>query len=298
VPVGKRIGRGIALVALLAACGSAHAEYKDSYMRGKRAYEDGDYAKAHDLFQQALGEHAEPSARFNPYGKVYTPYIPQHYLGMIALKQGDCAGVRAHWDASDNRQIMLQLPEIAAEEKQAGATCADKIAAKPTETAKPVVVEIPKPAGPPAQPPRTEPAPPKVEPLPQKPVATTETAKPPVPVAPPPPAPPKPVEKLPEKAAPPDALVQAFEQFLSGRYTEAAKINAENYTDAHSRFHAYLVRAAAKYTQARINGDDALLTSARADADAARALDAHTVPDAMLFSPAFREFYNGNSPKS
>jgi hypothetical protein len=298
VPVGKRIGRGVALFALLATCATAHAEYKDSYMRGKRAYEDGDYAKAHDLFQQALSEHAEPSARFNPYGKVYTPYIPQHYLGMIALKQGDCAGVHAQWGSSDNRQIMLQLPEIAAEEKQAGATCADKIAAKPAETAKPAVVETAKPAGPTAQPPRTEPAPPKVEPLPQKPVVTTETAKPAPPVAPPPPPPPKPAEKSPEKPVPPEALVQAFEQFLSGRYAEAAKINAENYTDAHARFHAYLVRAAAKYTQARINGDDALLTGARADADAARALDARTIPDATLFSPAFREFYNGTQPKS
>jgi len=291
VRAGERIRLAVALIAIAT---SAHADYKDSYMRGKRAYEDGDYAKAHELLQQALSEHAEPSARFNPYGKVYTPYIPQHYLGLVALKQGDCAGVRTQWGSSDNRQIMLQLPDIAVEEEKSGATCAGKIAANPpaeTAPAKPPVAEASKTLTPPVEKPplRPEPAPPKVEPAPQKPVVANESVKP----APPP----KPIEKPPEKTAPPDALVQAFEQFLSGRYAEAGKINAENYSDVRARFHAYLVRAAAKYTQARMAGDDALLQSARTDAAAARALDARAAPDAVLFSPAFREFYGESLPK-
>jgi hypothetical protein len=114
---------------------------------------------------------------------------------------------------------------------------------------------------------------------------------PPKPVLPPPPPPPKPAEKPPEKNAPPDALVQAFDQYLGGKYVEVARINPDAYADSHARLHAYLVRAAAKYTQARITADDTLLASAKADAAAARALDARLTPDATLFSPAFREFY-------
>jgi hypothetical protein len=115
------------------------------------------------------------------------------------------------------------------------------------------------------------------------------------PPSPPKPVPPveKPVEKpvAAEKTAPPEALVQAFDQYLAGRYAEVARINPDTYADAHARFHAYLVRSAAKYTQARMATDETMLAAARADAAAARALDGRTTPDATLFSPAFREFY-------
>jgi hypothetical protein len=260
---------------LLAIASSARADYKDDYAHGVKAYEAGDYGAAQKALKQALDAHAEPAARVRLYGQVFAPYVPQHYLGLIALKQGDCANARAQWGSSENRQIILQLPDIASEEERAGAGCGEKAVAK-TET----------PPKPPEKPSTTE-NPPK----------TVAVNPPPKPVVPPP-APPKPPEKPPvekppvaEKAAPPDTLVQAFDQFLGGRYTEVARINPDAFADAHARFHAYLVRAAAKYTQARIAGDDALLAAAGADAAAARALDARTTPDATLFSPGFREFY-------
>jgi hypothetical protein len=275
VPVGKLKTCRLLALALLAFASVAHADYKDDYARGVKAYEAGDYGAAQRWLQDALNAHAEPAVRMRLYGQVFAPYLPQHYLGLIAAKQGDCATMRTQWDSSDNRQIMLQLPDVASQEQSAGVACAGKTVAKTEE----------KPVAPPEKPP--------VENPPTKTVAVT-----PKPVTPPP-TPPKPVEKPPvekppvaEKAGPPDTLVQAFDQYLGGHYTEVARINPDSYSDTRARFHAYLVRAAAKYTQSRMAADDALLASAKADAAAARALDAHTTPDATLFSPAFREFYS------
>lgn len=261
-------------LAVLAGAVAAHADYKDDYAHGVKSYEAGDYAAAQKLIREALDAHAEPAVRARLYGQVFAPYVPQHYLGLIALKQGDCVTVHAQWDSSENKQIIAQLPEIAGEEQRAGAACGG---AKNVAKAEP-----PKPAVPEKSPAEERPPPPK----------EVVISTPPKPVAPPPP-PPKPVEKPPvaEKAAPPDALVQAFDQYLGGRYAEVARINPDAYADSRARLHAYLVRAAAKYTQARIAGDDTLLASAKADAAAARALDAKLTPDATLFSPAFREFY-------
>ena len=274
MPAGKRKILRVLAAGLLLCAGVARADFREDYAHGVRAYEDGDYGTAQKLLQQALEAHSEPSARMRLYGQIFKPYIPQHYLGLLALQRGDCAPVRAPWGSSDNRQILLQLADIAAEEEKAGSACASAVAKAGDKSAPP---EIP-----------AAPAPPK----------SVVVAPVPKPVTPPPPPPKPPAEKPPvekpvvaEKSPPPDSLVQAFDQFLTGRYADVARINADAYADAHARFHAYLVRAAAKYTQARMSADETMLASAKADAVAARALDAHTLPDATLFSPAFREFY-------
>jgi hypothetical protein len=85
--------------------------------------------------------------------------------------------------------------------------------------------------------------------------------------------------------------VQAFESYLAGRYADAATIDPESLSGARARFHALLIRAASRYTQAQLDGNDELLAAARRDAAAARALDARTMPDAGAFSPRFRTFY-------
>ena len=273
---GKRI-LGLGALSMLTFASVAHADFKEDYAHGVRAYEAGDYGAAQKFFQDALDAHAEPAARMRLYGQIFRPYVPQHYLGLIGLKRGDCATLRAQWGSSDNRQIMLQLPDIAAEEERDGAACSGAIAKAEQ-----------KPVAPPVE------KPPEV--TPQKAVAIAPAPKP---VAPPtPPKPPPVVEKPPvekpvvaEKAAPPEGLVQAFDQFLAGHYMDVARINPDAYADVHARFHAYLVRAAARYTQARLIPDEAMLAGAKADVVAARALDARTAPDATLFSPTFREFY-------
>jgi outer membrane biosynthesis protein TonB len=285
VRVGKR-QRWYAVVALIAAAGTAHADYKDSYSHGLEAYKDGKYAEARQLMQQALDEHAEPAAKIRFYGQVFGPYLPQHFAGLAAFKLGDCATAMAQWGSAANRQIAAQLPEIGGEEQRNAATCGQKTVAKIED----------KPAKPP------EPVIPKAtvaENPPPKTVVAENT--PPKPVTPPLKPTPPPVEKPPvekpvviARNTPPEPLVQAFDNYLAGRYADVARINPDSYADTRSRFHAYLVRAASKYTLSRISADEEMLKAARADAAAARALDARTTPDATLFSPGFRTFFEAS----
>ncbi len=66
------------LIAAIVAAPLAHADYRDSYARGLKAYRDGDFANARTLMQQAMSEHAEAAAKIRLYGQVYEPYLPQH----------------------------------------------------------------------------------------------------------------------------------------------------------------------------------------------------------------------------
>jgi hypothetical protein len=275
VSAGNACRIGAIAVGLLAAS-MAHADYKDSYARGLKAFRDGNLADARTLMQQAESEHAEPAVKMRLYGQVYEPYVPQHYLGLIAFKQGDCAGALAQWNSAPNRSIAAEIPDIAGEQQRDSSSCASKVAVAKKEE---------KPA--------------EILPPPTKPVeapAKTVAKNNPPPVAPPVvPSPKPPPEKAPvaSKGEPPPPLVQAFDDYLAGQYSEVARINPDAYADAHARYHAYLVRAASKFTLSKISADDQLLNGARSDVRAARALEA-TTPDAALFSPAFRSFYQEN----
>jgi hypothetical protein len=262
---------GVIAAGLLAAS-IAHADYKDNYARGLKAFRDGNLAEARTLMQQAASEHAEPAVKMRLYGQVYEPYVPQHYLGLIAFKQGDCAGALAQWNSAPNRSIATEIPDIAGEQQRDSSNCASKVAvAKKDEKPAEAV------------------APPVAKPV-EAPVKTVATNNPP-PVAPPKPPPEKP---LASKSEPPAPLVQAFDDYLAGQYSDVARINPDAYSDTHARYHAYLVRAASKFTLSKISADDQLLNGARADIRAARALEAGVAPDAALFSPAFRSFYQDN----
>ena len=270
MPAGSGLRIGWIALGLLAVS-IAHADYKDSYARGLKAFRDGNLAEARTLMQQAESEHAEPATKMRLYGQVYEPYVPQHYLGLIAFKQGDCAGALAQWNSAQNRGVAGEIPDIAGEQQRDSSTCASKVAVVKKEE-KPV-----------------EPTP-IVKPL-EPPVKTVAKNNPPPVVAPPK----SPAEKTPvvSKNEPPPALVQAFDDYLAGQYADVVRINPDAYADTHARYHAYLVRAASKFTLGKISADDQLLNGARADSRAARALDG-AAPDSALFSPAFRSFYQDN----
>jgi hypothetical protein len=274
----------------------AHADYKDNYALGLKAYNDGDYAKARELMQQAFAEHAEPAARVRLYGQRWEAYVPQYYLGMVAFKQGDCATALAQWNAPANRQVVAQVSEINSAQQRDAATCEQKVVAKTEDKPKPQPA-VPAPETPPAK-----------SPVAESPQQKTVTPKPidtaPEPVAPPAkradvavakPAPPvvtPPVAKAPPASnTPPAPLEEAFENYLAGRYAKVTRLNPEAIPDARARFHAYLVRAAARFTLAQISNDNGELDGARADARAARTLDGRATPDAALFSPRFRTFF-------
>ena len=295
MPAGK--SRAWLVFGALCAATLAHADYKDNYALGLKAYNDGDYAKARELMQQAFAEHAEPAARVRLYGQRWEPYLPQYYLGMVAFKQGDCATALAQWNAPANRQVVAQVSEINNALQRDAATCEQKVVAKTEDKPKPqptaaetppaktVVAENPpsKPAPQPVAPKPAETAPEPAVPAKRVDVAV---AKPTPPVVTPPVAKPPPPSNT-----PPAPLEEAFDNYLAGRYAKVVRLNPEAITDSRARFHAYLVRSAARFTLAQISSDNAELDGARADARAARALDGRATPDAALFSPRFRTFF-------
>jgi hypothetical protein len=301
-----RAGKSRAWLVLGALCAAtlAHADYKDNYALGLKAYNDGDYAKARELMQQAFAEHAEPAARVRLYGQRWEPYLPQYYLGMVAFKQGDCATALTQWNAPANKQVVAQVAEINSAQQRDAAACEQKVVAKVEDKPKPqpAAPETP-PArtavaeNPPAKATPTQPVP--AQPSAPKPVdSAPESAAPPakrVDVAVAKPAPPvvtPPVAKpAPAANTPPASLEEAFENYLAGRYAKVVRLNPDSLTDTRARFHAYVVRAAARFTLAQISNDSGELDGARADARAARALDSSATPDAALFSPRFRTFF-------
>jgi hypothetical protein len=289
VPAGSTLLSRCAAVALLGAAALAHADYKETYSRGLAALKDGNYGEARALFQQALSEQPEPALRVRLYGQRWEPYLPQHYLGLAAYEQGDCATALAQWASAGNRKIAAQLDEIRSAQQSASAKCEQKGLAAKEPAKPPAVAETPAVAA-------TNPPPDKTAATESKPAAKPDVVAKPANIAtvekPPAPKVDKPVPPtVAASGAPPSTLVQAFNGFLAGRYAEVDRLDPASFGDARSRFHAYVVRAAARYTLSEISGDKDLLDGARADARAARALDAKTAPDGALFSPRFRAFY-------
>jgi len=100
-------------------------------------------------------------------------------------------------------------------------------------------------------------------------------------------------DAAPAKAGPPDALVQALQNYIGGRYLAATRIDPAALTEPRARFHAYVVRSAARFMLASTGlGDQGLFDAARADARAARAIDPRTPLDAATFPPRYRAFYD------
>jgi hypothetical protein len=176
------------------------------------------------------------------------PYIPLHWLGVIASLRGDCKAAADHWNNPANRRMIARLNLLRQQEQQLLANC------------KPLDATLPPP---------------------------DNTPKPPPPVAPVAPEPAAPV-----KPVPPDALVQSLQNYIGGRYAAAARIDPGALTDSRAKFHAYLVRAAARFMLANTGVDANALDGARADVRAARALDPHAVPDVATFPPRFLTFYS------
>jgi hypothetical protein len=271
----------------------ANADYKQDYGHALEAYKSGNLAEAQKLFAQAAAEHPEPAERTKLYGMRFEPYLPQHYLGLIAAQSGDCGRARAQWAAAGNADVVAKVGDAAADEKNAAARCGGAVAQnKPAAPAPAPTPSTPAPAPPPvastaqkpAQPTTTEPA----RPLPPPVVASNKPVEPSVR-----PSPSEAPSERPaaDKAAPPDQLVMAFDSFVNGRLGDVARINPDAYADSRARFHAYIVRSGARFTLAQISGDQAMLESARADARAAKQLNAGSAPDAVVFSPRFRDFY-------
>jgi hypothetical protein len=275
------------MLAALLAASPVLSDYKDSYSRGLEAAKDGDWATVRQRMQEAIQDNPTAAQRVRLYGQRWEPYVPQFYLGLAAFKQGDCATALAQWRSSANSGVIASVPNLKAEQDRSSAACDTRVAQQPkpeppkTEprpgtggtggTTAPTTPdggrEPPRPPPPKTEPPKTEP--PKPEP---------------------PKAPPKPAE-TPLAQRVPATLLEAFRNYLGGRYAEVARINPDSFSDARSRAQAYLIRAAARQIQAEIDNSAAGLDAARADIRAVRAASPGLVPDPALFSPRFRSLY-------
>ncbi len=319
MPAGSaRRGRWLA-AALLAAAAGAHADFREDYSRGLAALKDGNYAEARQLLQKALSAQPEAALRVRLYGQRWEPYLPQHYLGVAAFRMGDCAAALALWNSAENKQTIGQVAELQGEQQRDIAECSKTLVAKKGDEAAPAKAATPAPG-------ETKPAESKTagtksaesraaetkssvaaaaapesaakaadasakapaELAKTAPPATAEAAKP---ASSRPAAAPQPVPADASPSAPPDSLIAAFDKYLAGRYSDVAAIDPNGYRDARSRYHAFLLRAAARYTLSQVGGDDSLAEAARDDIRAARAANAKGSPDATMFSPRFRNFF-------
>jgi len=270
--------------ACLAAAVAAHAEFKDDYALGLKALDKGRYLDARRYLDKALAAQGEPVDKIILNGSIEQPYIPYHFLGLVALKLGDCDLAKAQWSNPMNARMLGRLNQIRQQEQRLLAGCQPKALTADTAQ-KSTNAEPPPPVpAPVAEPPPVAATPPPVasveKPAARKPpadkVAPAEESK---------------AAEAAKPAGPPSRLVQAFDNYLAGRYDAAARIDPVSLTGTRARFHALLIRAAARYTQSLIAGNKDLLSAARADAVAAHALVPDAAPDAALFSPRFRAFY-------
>lgn len=282
----------LAIAALLAAS-AAQADWKKDYDRGVKAAESGNWAEAGSAMRSALAEDAEPSARKRFQGVVYKVYVPHHYAGLAAYRQGDCRTAMEFWGNAANASVVSGIAALDSVQDKGVADCNAKLAAATTPAKPPVATTAPS-TTPSTTPSATAPNTASTTPAKPPTVATTTPAKPPVatPAKPPEVAPAKPATPPAPTATPaPAALVQSAEHFALGRYAEVVKADPNSFGDARAKAQGFLLRAAARYTLAQLAGNDAALEPARADVRAARAASNAVVPDETLFSPRFRAFY-------
>ena len=75
---------------------------------------------------------------------------------------------------------------------------------------------------------------------------------------------------------------------------EVAALDPGQFSDKRARYHALLVRAAARHTQSQLQGSSgsAALAAAQGDIRSAKALVPGQQPDAALYSPRFITLYS------
>lgn len=281
---------------LLALCAAfaAHADFKRSYAEGLDASRAGDWATVRQKMQEALAEEPTPVAKLRLYGTRFDAYVPQYYLGLAAYRQGNCQEAVANWENAAARAIIAGNDTLSGVANAGLADCRQKLAAtapapRPAPTA-PTPTPTPAPTAPIASnTPSTSPSTPAPRPTTPAPAPTTPAPRPVAPAPAPAPPPPKPVAA----STAPEALSRALDAYLAGRYTEVAALDPGQFSDNRARFHALLVRAAARYTQSQLAGagGSAALAAAQADIRSAKALAPGQQPDAALYSPRFIALY-------
>lgn len=295
--------RALGLALLLAAAAPAHADYKRDYAQGVDAAKAGNWGDVETFMTSALKESSEPQAKVKVYGMRFEPYVPQYYLGLAAYKRGDCGAAMRAWADGPTKAIVDGNPALSGPFNDGVRDCGSKVASNPTTPPNNPTASNNPPSNP-TTPPTVKPNPPTSNPT--SPPTSNPTSPPTSPTTPPTnpvasntpptsPTTPPTVKPTPPAASdePPAELLTAFDSYLSGKYSQAAQVNPAQLSDTKARYQAFLVRAAARYTQSLMAADGAsLLAGAEADVRAAKALSPAGTPDPSIFSPRFKQFYS------
>lgn len=268
-----RAHRLLALLAGLALAAPILADYKQDYARGAKAAGDENWNEVETLMRKALSESSTPVARVRLYGQYFAPYVPQYYLGLAAYRQGDCTAAMRWFGDAAAASIINDSGQFKGIADEATRTCKSKLAALKPPPTKPV-------QAPPVQAPIERPVvnnvPAKLPvQAPQTPTATT--MNPPLATVP----------------ALPAALQGLLDDYLNGRFSKAATADANTLSNT-ARFHALLLRSAARYTLFELQPVEAASQKSAAEGDIriAKSLAPGKSPDAAFFSPHYRKFFS------
>lgn len=275
-----RVGiRHCLLMALLVASAGALADWRRDYGFGQQAIDKGNWAEAESLMRSAQSEEPAAALRKRMQGTRFEAYVPRHYAGYAAFKQGACGRALDYFNDASTRDVVAQVPELAAQAQQVRRGCggADNTVADTGKPPVPTAAVIDKPVvAAPEPPPRAvpTPTPPTVANTPPKPAPTPVQAPVTAPAA----------THLPAPAA----LRSVIGLFLAGNYDAALRASDAGMSDPRARALLLLVRAAAGFTNAELKGGDAAAVArAEQDVRASRRL-MRIDPDPILFSPKVR----------
>jgi hypothetical protein len=275
---GSDVARALLAGAALVVAAAVHAQgnFRESYARGKEAAANSRWTEVEARMREAIAAEPTPQARVRIYGMRFEPYVPQYFLGLAAYRQGDCAEAQRQWTHAPTAAVLAGDPTLQGVVEQGLADCRKRqtqLAQQPERPA-PTPAVAQREAAPPARVPSGDGA--RTAPTPTPRTATPSTVASPAAAS----------------AAPP-ALVAALEAFIAGRLDTPAELDPAPFGDTRARFHALLLRSAARHALAQAGGEraDALLAGATADIRAARVLAPGQSPDPAVFSPRFRRLF-------
>jgi DNA polymerase III subunit gamma/tau len=274
---------------------SALADWMSEYDRGLRALRAGNFDVAEAHFRAAIREKREPVERQRFQGQRFDSYVPQHWAAVAASGRGDCERALEYWEQPGLAEVLAKLPALQAEQASAAAACRQRVAAaRPAEA--PVAAVEPPPPVIEAPAPSAVPAAFAERPTPTRGTAVATTTAPP-PAAVPPraapiaPAPTRPAA-APSRARAPAELASAIDAWLGGRYQELTQAQPPSMADGQARAQVLLLRAAARFVLAELDGSDAAAMAAvGTEVRAAKAANASLMPDAAMFPPRFRSYW-------
>ncbi len=282
----------------LASPAQAQSNFREAYARGKEAAANSRWSEVEARMREAIAAEPTPQARVRIYGMRFEPYVPQYFLGLAAYRQGNCAEAQRQWthgptvailqgDATLKGVVEQGLVDCRKRQPQLAQQQPAAPASQPSAPAAQATTAQPAPAPTAQREPPAARAPASTTPAPARPPATAQQR----------PAAPAPATPVPAPAAAssaPPALVAALEAYLAGRRDVPANLDLAPFVEPKARFHALLLRSAARHALSQAGGErsEALLAAAQADIRAARALASGQTPDAALFSPRYRRLFD------